>query len=130
MPIEYAIHLKQLYDEKTNLITHMRDLKNNSLWLDSPEYKDIESLWFLYGMKKFYYSPDERTDLLEKWLEILYGATIADNLDIKNRIKEIQCRQSKAHSDYHEGRSNIHFHFGLPVDSLIRALADELPLYE
>ena len=53
---------------------------------DKPNIKTIKSLWELHGLDDNKYTMDESIDLLSKWIEILYGADIAMNINIRQRV--------------------------------------------
>lgn len=72
---------------------------------------------------------DESSALLRGWLETLYGDDIARSANPEVRARDIAKGQMKANRPYYEGEDAPHFHFALPIDSLVQALTEELPPY-
>ena len=77
------------------------------------------------------YSRDERLNLLDAWIGVLYGQDVTKNLGLKQRVDEIAERRVMINLPYYQGEEGAaHFRLASPVDSLVRQVSKELPLYD
>ncbi len=99
---------------------------------DIPKDNTLWSLWILYGLKENTFSSVERISLVRDWIDILYGQAVTSKLNIEERVKETIDRNAEAGKHFYESSKGEHHNcilFMNPVDSVIRALSEELPIY-
>ena len=128
--IAYIFHLWVTHQKKRELKREINELESEALSGQVPDEKDLESLWWLHGLEDRKYTSDERLNLVSDWVGILYGTDAPKDLRLQSRVDESRERQMKANLPYYEGKDSPHYHFGSPVDSVIRTLSAELPEYE
>ena len=129
MPFAYAGHVLKLHQKKNELEREIREIDAESLSDKVPDEKDVESLWGLHGLDNRKYSLDERVNLLDAWIGVLYGNDASNDLRLKYRAEQIAERNFKANLACHEDKNAPHFLFVSPVDSLARQVSEKLPPY-
>jgi len=130
IPFIYVVNVWAWYANRKELKSEIKALEEEPQSDQAPDEKDLESLWWLHGLEDRKYTSDERLNLLGGWIDILYGEDVAKDLRIQSRVDESRQRQMKANRPYYEGKDSPHYHFGSPVDSVIRTLSKELSEYE
>lgn len=129
VPLAYLVHMWDVRDERRALKQQIREL-SSTVPSDVPSNKTIEALWTHCGLESRALSWDESLELLAKWLGILYGETCASTIDVESRATGKAKAHKAANLPYYEGKSEIHYHFSHPIESLIRELSQELPHYD
>lgn len=95
-----------------------------------PDEKSFAALWRYYGLDREC-DLDSHIEVMERWIEILYGREVLQRFDLKARADTILNRNVLANDPWHKGDENAaHFHFIPVADSLLRGLARDLPPYE
>jgi hypothetical protein len=124
-----VVNFSEQLGRRNTLKREKRQLAQLSIPYEVPAKKNLNALWRHYGLGKRF-GDDCGIQLLDRWIEILYGRETADRFDLKARFEEILARQFKANAGWYRGNADaLHFHF-LPItDCLARELADELPAY-
>jgi len=117
--------------DKKRLKDEIKSIENMAFVTYSVECKSLESLWCMYGLDRNEYSDDRKLVLLKNWIEILYGRLVLDSLSLDELYKSMSSTESRTNA---AGFSELGFDrptFTLmnPIDSLIRRLSDELPVY-
>jgi len=130
IPFAYISHFRKVNHKKQEIKAQIKYLETNPYPTHAPNKKTLESLWDIYGMEKDNYSQDERMNLLNTWIENLYGKKILESLNLKSKIKQIAENHRKANQPYYEGEEAPHYHFMPPFDELISNLSEELPPYK
>lgn len=130
VPVAYIVHLVEINEKKKKLKKEIIFEAQASKNREVPKIKTLKQLWSIHGFDEHKYTTEERIELLEKWINILYGADMALSLNLEERVKIIELRHSEANKSYHKGEIDAHFfHFISPVDALIQNLSEELPTY-
>jgi hypothetical protein len=130
-PILYILTLWELLQKRHELKMNIKALEAESLSDDVPDEKTLGSLWWLHGLEDRDYSCDERVSLLDTWISVLYGEDAATNLRLQSRVAKIAEQNYKVNLPYAQGKEGAaHFILASPVDTLLRQLSEELPLYE
>lgn len=125
IPVFYCINFFEIWQRKHEL---KKTIKTNTSLVDPqyPAQKTIESLWRLHGCRV---GMEEEALLLERWIEILYGTDAAQELNLYDRLRGIMQSRIRGDIAYYSGESDVHCHFGPPVEALISQLSDEFPNY-
>jgi hypothetical protein len=128
-PIAYMINIWSTYKIKRELKKEIKSCDLNYISAQSPNIKTLESLWELHGLDDKY-TNDECIELLSAWIKILYGADIATNINICQKIDIISENRAELNRPYYENRKEgIHFHFAPVLPSVITLISKELPEY-
>ena len=130
-PIAYIFYLWEVYQKRGELEREVQALETESLSDEVPDKKNVESMWRLHGLDEREYSLDEQLNLLDTWIGILYGEDVTKNLGLKQRVNEIAERRVMINLPYYQGEEGAaHFRLAPPVDSLVRQLSEEFPVYK
>jgi len=83
------------------------------------------------GLERNEYSEDRKLSLLKSWIEILYWQLTLDFLNLEKRYKSLSGTESRLNGAFFakHGLDRPTFTLMNPIDSLIRRLSDELPVY-
>ncbi|ATX81704.1 hypothetical protein Ga0123462_0835 [Mariprofundus ferrinatatus] len=98
--------------------------------LPLPEAKTVLNLWHLHGIERRKYGQCNPVELLNQWLDILYGEGTADKLDIEGRCSQIGQRHARVNIPYYTEENAPHFYFRNPFDCILEQLSAELSGYE
>jgi hypothetical protein len=129
-PIAYVLNIRATHIKKRDLEKEIKLCDLNLESTNKPNIKTVESLWELHGLDDNKYTMDECIDLLSKWIKILYGADIAMNINIRQRVDTIATNRMELNRPYYENHSDgIHFHFGPIFPSVLSLISKELPEY-
>jgi hypothetical protein len=129
-PIAYVLNIRTTHIKKRDLEKEIKLCDLNLESTNKPSIKTVESLWELHGLDDNKYTMDECVDLLSKWIKILYGADIAMNVNIRQRVDTIAANRIELNRAYYENHSDgIHFHFGPIFPSVLSLISKELPEY-
>ena len=129
-PIAYIKHLRKANHEKKELEKAILVLETESLSGQAPDVKNLESLWALHGLDERECSHDQQISVLCGWIDVLYGENASECLNINTKVGDITGRNLQANLRCYEDVDAPHFRFASPVDSLVRQVSEELPLYE
>jgi len=114
---------------RNTLKREKRQLARLSVPYEVPAKKNLNALWCHYRFGKRF-GDDCGIQLLDRWIEILYGRETAARLDLKTRAVEIRARQFKLNDGWYRGDADApHFFFVPHIDGLARELANKLPPY-
>jgi hypothetical protein len=128
-PIAYMINIWSTYKIKRELKQMIKLCNLNCISTQSPNIKRLEYLWGLHGLDESY-THNECIDLLSVWIKILYGADIASNINIRQKIDTICAKRVELNRPYYENRmEGTHFHFAPVLPSVITLISNELPEY-
>lgn len=94
--------------------------------IEATGHKTLLNLWQQYGLDGDY---NEQVALLNAWLHLLYGSSVASTFDVAGMVKKKGQRQGMANRRYASGESLIHYGFGDPLLTVIRQISDSLPPY-
>jgi len=95
-----------------------------------PETKTILALWHLYGIDKNRHGEHRAIRLLNQWLDILYCAGTAKELDVEGRCSQDRQRNIKMNMPSYTDVNAPHFHFRSPFDCVLEQVSGELPPYK
>ena len=130
VPIFYILNLWDVYLKKKELKREIKALEVESLSDEVPDEKDVKSLWRLHGFEERECSLDEKLNLLSDWIRTLYGRDVLMNLRLQSRVDKIAEIRVKVNLPYYRGEEGAgHFILAPTVDTLLRQLSEELPLY-
>lgn len=145
---DYVAHLRKRARMMAALRDEIRRLRSCPLPLGEASVGTLDALWSLHGLENdplsfhddlatwaFLHGPHNDVDhsemalnLLCQWVDILYGTGRSVDLKIHERAREIERQMGEANRPYYEGQKGApHYHFGSPLESLIKELSDELP---
>jgi len=128
-PITYMLNIWATYKIKRELKKEIKSCNLNCISTQRPNIKTLESLWELHGLD-YKYTNDECIELLSVWIKILYGAGIATNINICQKIDTISENRAELNRPYYENRmEGIHFHFAPVLPYVITLISKELPEY-
>ena len=129
-PIAYVLNIRTTHIKKRDLEKEIKLCDFNLESTNKPNIKTVESLWELHGLDDNKYTMDECIDLLSKWIKILYGADIAMNINIRQRVDTIATNRMELNRPYYENHSDgIHFHFAPIFPSIVVLISNELSAY-
>jgi hypothetical protein len=129
-PIAYVLNIRTAHIKKRDLEKEIKLCDLNFESTKKPNIKTVESLWELHGLDDNKYTMDECIDLLSKWIKILYGADIAMNVNIRQRVDTIAASRIELNRPYYEKHSDgMHFYFGPIFPSVLSLISKELPEY-
>jgi hypothetical protein len=129
-PIAYLLNIRTAHVKKRDLEKEIKLCDLNFESKNKPNIKTVESLWELHGLDDNKYTMDECVDLLSKWIKILYGADIAMNINIRQRVDTIAANRMELNRPYYENHSDgIHFHFAPIFPSIVVLISNELSAY-
>lgn len=130
VPIVSFCYARDQWQHKRLLKKELQDLETPSPSYQYPEEENIASLWRRYGIHKRF-GIEQQMQLIESWIEILYGNDTLKRLDLYARLGQIKRAHFDANTPYYSGDEDApHFSFLADADSLVREIAEELPAYE
>ncbi|MBA6336669.1 hypothetical protein H4J57_05575 [Colwellia sp. BRX8-7] len=130
LPIAYMFNIWTFHRKKRDLEKEIKLCDLNFEGTNNLNIKTVESLWELHGLDDNKYTLDECIDLLSKWIKILYGADLAMNINIRQRVDTIAANRIELNRAYYENESDgIHFHFAPIFPSIIVLISNELSAY-
>lgn len=125
-----GLNMWEKHIEKRRLKAEILKEKINSKKLEVPNTKTLRSLWHLHGLSERACTNEGRLQLLSEWIKILYGESIAESVNLNQRLEAIMSTHERVNRPYYEGGSEAtRFFFGSPVDCLIKELSEELGEY-
>ena len=130
MPFAYGLHLFVKNGEKLKIRNEIKRLDVTEEPINTPEKKNLESLWNLHGLNRSPFSSKERFRLLKKWIDILYGEEIRKNLELDGKLKDVKQLFEDFNKPYYAGESSGVYNFGDPLMALIDMISNDLPEYE
>jgi len=114
----YRLHqLQREYDEKPR-----PESANNT----------FRSLWCRHGFDEDKYDMDVCVEAYSKWVEVLYGKKVCDDLSIKRMVSDIGARQAKLNKPYYDADGfggSPHFYFVPTSRTLLSDVNERLGEY-
>ena len=91
----------------------------------SSVHNRLYPLWQEFGLHSSQHVPfDRRIECLERWIDILYGSSIASALDTKNRILSARDEQNRSRRGYANIGATVTFTD--PIDVVAARISEEL----
>jgi len=131
-PLYFLIALMFHFFNTKRLKSKIKSIEDMDFVTHYVECKSLDSLWCMYGLDRNEYSDDRKLALLKTWIEILYGRLTFESLNLDELYKSMSSTGSRVNSASFSkyGCDRPTFTVMKPVDSLIRKLSRELPVYE
>jgi len=95
-----------------------------------PEEKTVLSLWHLHGIDQSKHGEHRAIRLLNQWLDILYGAGTAKELNIEGHYSQKWQNNIKMNMPFYTEANAPHFHFRNTFECVLEQVSGELPPYK
>lgn len=126
VPVVYFNYRLDLNRRRRSIRAKLRYLSKQRIDRDDEALTTLEGLWRAYGPDSEGLPESAKIEVLNKWLDVLYGSGMAAQLNVDKRIAAVARGHSEANREYYEGTSDLHIYLGSVVEPVVDELSAQL----